>query len=112
MTKGNNKMKKLILICAVTAVMSGCAAVPANWGAMGGSKADATVKLAYKKGAFQRIKKDDSAPLAIATKKCMAWGYMRAEAFGFETMKCNARLDDSFDSACVSKIFTREYQCS
>ena len=100
-------MKKIILLCTLI-TMTGCATVPANWGTMGGSKSDATVKLAYTKGAFQRITQNDSLALTLATKRCVAWGYKSAVAFEFETSKCTS----FYNGSCMSEIYTREYQCN
>jgi len=100
-------MKKILLFYAITILgISGCA-TPVDWAATGGSRADGTIKLSYQYIRFQKPVVNSQQGIDLATRKCQAWGYTSAEAFGGATQACNG-----FDSSgCNSWIVTAEYQC-
>jgi hypothetical protein len=81
-------MKKLLLLCSL--VLTGCATTK-TFQAIGGSKADATVKLAYQYGLFEQPVVDWSFANIIAKQRCAAWGYKNAEMFGGSQNTCLAR---------------------
>ena len=47
-------MKVLLVAVAAAVLVSGCATTK-NWSATGGSRADATVRLSYEYGAFEKL---------------------------------------------------------
>ena len=75
------------------AVLSGCAAKVVEPYAIGGSRADATVEIAYDFGDFKlpptKMEMDK-----LASRKCQVWGYDKAQAFGGQKRIChNNRCD-------------------
>jgi hypothetical protein len=100
------KMKKVYAAAVVGALIlatSGCASQK-EWGASGGSKADGIVKLSYQANAFEVPKVSAEQGLDLATKRCISWGYKKAEAFDFQNKQC-------IDTQCNSYTITKEYQC-
>lgn len=100
-------MIRIISLTALLLVTSGCA-VQKDWQATGGSKSDGIVKLSYQYGGFEMPKVSEEQGLDIAKKRCAAWGYTNAEAFGGVTSQCNSMSA----SGCVSYFVTKEYQCT
>ena len=47
---------------------------------------------------------DSSQAREQAVKRCQAWGYQEAEAFGLITKRCQ-------DVQCVEMLVTQQYQC-
>lgn len=99
-------MKGLILIFSLVFALTACS-VTKDWQATGGSKSDGTVKLSYQEGQFESVTVDNSQALKQARKRCQAWGYQDAEAFGGEIRQCNSATN----MGCNSYLVTREYQC-
>lgn len=99
-------MRKIILIAALILTASGCA-THKDWSATGGSKSDGTVELSYQVGLFEQAQVSEQQALGLAIKRCNAWGYTRAEAFGGVTKQCN----NLSSSGCNSWLVTKEYQC-
>ena len=103
-------MKKLTLFCIVALLISGCAShVPMNWQATGGSRGDGTVKLSIQYGYNKIPQLDENQAVSLAAKRCAAWGYTGAEAFGGITTLCN-RYDPYL--GCIDNFLTKEYQCT
>ncbi|WP_405048344.1 YecR family lipoprotein [[Roseibacterium] beibuensis] len=101
-------IKKIVAISACTlafAALAGCA-TPKAWSAIGGSRADATVTLAYEYGLFEQPQISDSGD-AVALQRCRAWGYSGAEAFGAPMSRCVAMTN----SGCQQTQVTKTYQC-
>lgn len=71
-------MKKLILLC--TLLIAGCA-TNKTFEAIGGSKADATIKLAYEYGVFEKPVVNWDLADSTARQRCAAWGYKNAQRF-------------------------------
>ena len=94
-------MKNLILIAFF--ILAGCA-VPVQYVATGGSKADGTVELSYDAGAFMSPVTDEQQGANLAAQRCNSWGYGHAEAFGGTVREC-------YDNACNSFRISKQYQC-
>ena len=101
-------MKVLIAAAVVAIIVSGCA-TNKNWSATGGSRADATVRLSYEYGAFEKPQTNEMEALNLATSRCKTWGYTGAEAFGGVTQQCNM---PGGMGGCQRWIVTKEYQCT
>ena len=100
-----NKLATLLL-AALFLCGLGCAKkVTKYWEAAGGSRADATVIVGYTYNPQLEIPvPDGSQAHAEAVKRCQAWGYQEAEAFGLVTKRCQ-------DPQCVEMLVTQQYQC-
>lgn len=94
------------LIFAIT-LMQGCA-VKKQLVATGGSRADGIVKMSFQYGALEVPKFDERQGLLVAKKRCAAWGYTDAEAFGLSTKTCAY----SSKYGCDTWLVTVEYQCT
>lgn len=94
--------------CVLALVLSGCA-TQKTWFATGGSKSDATVKLSYEYGLFEKPVVDYQQAAALANQKCTVWGYSGAEAFGGRMQTCNAH--NGYGN-CVDWTVTAEFQCT
>ncbi len=74
------------ILALAFAVGAGCALqkpIHKDWVPVGGSKSDATVKLAYSWVPAKEIPQVSQNQAAIlATSKCQTWGYEKAEPFG------------------------------
>ncbi|WGL96552.1 YecR family lipoprotein [Arsenophonus nasoniae] len=77
--------------------------------AIGGSKADGTIELAYDFGMFETPKIDFQKASQLAIKKCSVWGYKNAEAFGGQRTRCTDR--NGFGD-CVRAEVTVPFQCT
>jgi len=102
-------MKKITLAAVVLATLlsTGCA-VQKDWSATGGSKSDGTIKLSYQVGMFEAAEVSEEQGINLATKRCSAWGYTNAEAFGGSTQVCTSPSS----SGCNIWLVTKEYQCT
>ena len=95
----------LALIAAIT--ITGCA-TKKDFYAMGGSRADGTVDMAYDFRQFESPVVNPAQAQSIAKSKCRVWGYNDAEAFGGMTQNCHQR--DGFGT-CVAGQVVHTYQC-
>lgn len=95
----------LVLIAAIT--ITGCA-TKKDFYAMGGSRADGTVDMAYDFRQFESPVVNPAQAQSIAKSKCRVWGYSDAEAFGGMTQNCHQR--DGFGT-CVAGQVVHTYQC-
>ncbi len=77
--------------------------------ATGGSRADGIVNLSYEVGMFENPVVDMSQADKIARKRCEAWGYTQAEAFGGHTTQCQAY--NAYGN-CLRAFVTVPYQCT
>jgi hypothetical protein len=100
-------MHKIIAIFAACALLSACATAE-TMQAIGGSRSDGVVKLAFAYGAFEKPIVDPAAAHETAKARCLAWGYKDAEAFGGVTRQCLF----SNQYGCMRVQVTVEYQCS
>ncbi|EIE2767366.1 hypothetical protein KA541_002370 [Salmonella enterica subsp. enterica serovar Rubislaw] len=100
-------MNRISLFMLLISVLSGCS-VHKEMVPVGGSKADGTVKLAYEYGIFWDPEVSMQQGVDTATRKCQAWGYKKAEAFGGSEKTCLA----SGQYGCTSYRVTTEFQCT
>lgn len=98
-------MKKIALILSIM-LLSGCA-VPKQMTAMGGSKADGTIKMGYSYGMFEVPEVDENHAAYLASQKCQVWGYESAEPFGGQVSQCVKPSS----SGCVETAVYVEFQC-
>jgi hypothetical protein len=107
--------KKITILAALALVASlGCARqVPKDWYAIGGSRADATVKLGFNYNPNTE-KPDVSRQQAdiIAETKCKTWGYTGAEPFGSVMQRCSNMSYSMYGPICYQMEVTTEYQCT
>lgn len=103
-------MKKILSIITLSLVLSGCSFNPVQktMYPIGGSKSDGTVKMAYEIREFERIEVNERQGARDAAKKCRAWGYEGAEAFGGSMSKCT---NPGGYTGCVRTEVVVEYQC-
>ncbi len=72
-----------------------------------GSKADGIVKMAYEYKPFESPVVNQDASRLQAAKRCQAWGYSEAEAFGTNSRQCVL----NYGFGCEKYRVTTEYQC-
>lgn len=96
----------VVSLCAVTA-LSGCA-VKKDFYAMGGSRADGTVDMAYDFKQFEQPVVNQEQALSIAQSKCRVWGYRDAEPFGGKTQNC---YQMNGYGTCIAGQVIIKYQC-
>lgn len=103
-------MKKyLYMFVAVALIVTGCATkVEKEWSVVGGSKSDATVRLAFEHSDLEIPVIDDSRGQKLATKRCQAWGYKDAVPFDKSMSNC---LQVAGLGQCAYFRVTTEYQC-
>jgi len=89
-------------------LVTGCA-VHKDWAATGGSRSDGTVRLSYEVGEFEKPQLSERQAIMLASKRCKAWGYKGAEAFGGVTRQCN---QFGGFNGCSNWMVTKEYQCT
>jgi hypothetical protein len=99
-------MRKLAAVFAMSLV-AGCATTAA-YQAVGGSRSDGVVRLAFEYGMFENPRVDETAALTTARERCRVWGYTDAEAFGAATTTCAAYNG----YGCARTMVTKEYQCT
>lgn len=100
-----DEMKKIALCIALLSMMAGCA-VQKEWVAIGGSKADGVVRLAYDDLPGQYAQVSETQAIRTAAARCGSWGFSGAEAFGGVTSQC-------VDGArCKTRQVIKEYQCT
>ena len=100
-------MKHLLLFTAVICILLGCTTVK-TLQAIGGSRADAIVELAYQYGQFEIPQVQWEQGLVTATSRCRAWGFEKAEMFGGTTTNCQ---EYSSSGSCERWQVTVKYQC-
>ena len=93
-------------ILALMLLTTGCA-TQKELIATGGSRADGTVKLSFEYGLFESPKLNTEQGLNVASQRCLAWGYTKAEPFGGYTSNC---VNPS-RNGCTRWMVTIEYQC-
>lgn len=99
-------MKKHLVIFILIALNITSCATPKEWNAIGGSRSDGVVKLGFEYRFGEAPVTDKQQGLDLAKKKCLAWGFKDAEAFGAFTEKCTGNPND-----CSNWLITKEYQC-
>jgi hypothetical protein len=102
-----NEMRTLLLL-GVMVFLSGCA-VQKELSAMGGSRADGTVEMAFSYGLFEVPKIDWNKGTVDARQVCAGWGYSGAQPFGSVNKKCQ-QWDRQL--GCVRWLVSALYQCT
>lgn len=102
-------MVKHVVGMLLLGVMVGCV-TPKDWAAISGSRDGGTVKLGYQYGAFESPQLDEQQALTTAIRRCTAWGYQGAEAFGADMKSCISYSTGAYGGCNVWQV-TREYQC-
>lgn len=100
-------MRRTIAILAVLAVAA-CTETIKTPVAVGGSRADASVEMAYQQNTFEIVTPDWNAAGIAAARRCQAWGYSRADAF--EGTRSSCTRYDGF-GGCAQMTHSRTYQC-
>lgn len=100
-------MKKILCVSLLFA-LSACSVTP-HWAAVGGSRSDGTVQLAYDLGELEHGEASEAEGVQIAAQRCQAWGYTSAQAFGGSLKQC---LRQDGLGLCTHTRITREYQCT
>ncbi len=94
-------------VAAMVVFASACA-VPKVPVAIGGSRSDCVVRMAYEYGGFEVPQVDAYATKASASQRCAAWGYTDAEPFGGAMSQCEA----ANQYGCIRYLVTMTYQCT
>ncbi|WP_298643914.1 YecR family lipoprotein [uncultured Cardiobacterium sp.] len=105
-------MKKILcssLLMAFGVALVGCAPVAKEMVATGGSKADGVIELSYDYMEMETPTVNKLQGLKTAEKRCQAWGYKRAEAFGGEKTTCTQ--SPGVWTTCRKYTTTVQYQC-
>lgn len=97
---------KLISGLMLALLVTGCS-VNKDWVALGGSKADGTIKLGVEHGEFETPVTSDHQAKSLAALRCAAWGYGDAEPFGGVLRTC--AQGDGW--GCHRWLVTTEFQC-
>lgn len=102
----------VFVVSACFLLATGCATqTPKHWQPSGGSRADASIRLSCLYDVAREFPSGtDEELLAMANDRCKAWGYDKAESYGFVDKKCN-KWGYFFGPVCVEEILTKEYQC-
>lgn len=101
-------LSAVVLAVLVAAQISACA-TQRDWSAIGGSRADGTIKLSYQYNQFEQPVVYEDQAEDLATDRCRTWGYTGAEAFGGEVQQC---MQQSGLGGCGRWMVTKEYQCT
>lgn len=113
--KGVRGMKKLVTLILAGAflVNLGCTKkIIVDWQAAGGSRADATVEVGYSYNPVDQVPQANEAQAhEQALKRCRAWGYSEAEAFGLVTRRCVNTIYTMFGPMCNEMLVTKQFQC-
>lgn len=104
------KIKMIALISAVLLSQSACYTPNPTWAAVGGSRADGTVRIAYEQGEFSNQSPMMEDGRRLAARRCSSWGYSDAEAFGGAIRKC-IRGPGVLTNCALYQI-TFEFQCT
>lgn len=102
-----------LLFSLVSITLIGCAkTVQKEWFAHDGSKADGTVKLALTWNPnLEQPQAQKEQAQNVATKKCQAWGYAGAEAFGSIVSRCIQPRFTGFGTTCDKMLAEMTFQC-
>ena len=81
-------MLKRSVCITVCCVLTACAVPVKQMDAIGGSRADGTIKMAYEFGRFETPTVNVIQGAEVAKRRCVAWGYTGAERFGGQLQEC------------------------
>ena len=107
------RAKEFVFGVLFVGMTAGCASkVPMEWSASGGSRADATVELAYQYNAMNQVPQTSSEQAdRVAAQRCKAWGYESAEPFGMQRTKCQQFGTGFYAQTCLDMVVSLQYQC-
>ena len=108
MKKREVTMLRKRALVAVCLVLTACAVPVKQMQAVGGSRADGTIKMSYEYGRFEQPQVNIGQGAAVAKGRCAAWGYTGAEPFGGQTKECVLYSN----STCERFKVITEYQCT
>lgn len=103
------EMKGLRPIAAAIALLLAGCATQRELLVTQASRTDGTVVISYEGNEFQRGGADFNEAAELASKKCAAWGYDGAEAFGSQQTTCLSRR--GFGN-CGSRRVDIPFQCT
>lgn len=95
------------VVLGIAASVNACAVTKVPM-PVGGSRADGTVYMAYEYGKYERPQVDVESAQSSAARRCAAWGYSAAEAFGGSMTNCTS----SDQYGCNRWRVTMTYQCT
>ena len=101
-------MLKRSVCISVCCVLTACAVPVKQMDAIGGSRADGTIKMAYEYGRFETPQVNAGQGAQVAKGRCIAWGYTGAEPFGGKTTECASYSG----STCERFRVVVPYQCT
>jgi hypothetical protein len=96
-----------IAILPVFLAMAACTSVP-RWSPSSSNRELGVARVSYEYAKFEEPVMSDAEAVQVATNRCAAWGFSRAEMIPGELRDCSVQNDGSCD---LWKI-TREYRCS
>lgn len=103
-------MRKTVYLGVILGVLVGCTSVVhKKWSVIGGSKADATVRLAFEYAELEEPRENRAEAQRLAVKRCQAWGYRDATPFDMVTRNCIS--GPGIWSDCSRYRVSIEYQC-
>lgn len=103
---------RIILVCIALSLVGCATEQKLSWATSGGSRADATVELAYNYNeATTKPLVDPSEARELALKRCGAWGFTDAEAFGVSKRDCQQFGTGIYQQVCIDRWVTLEFQC-
>ena len=88
-------------------LLTACATQP-KWSPSSSNRALGVARVAYEYAKFAEPAMSDTQAVEVATNRCEAWGYSRAELIPGELRDCSVSKDGSCD---LWKV-TREFRCS
>jgi hypothetical protein len=99
------KLRHLILVPVL--FLAACATQP-TWSPSSSNRVLGVARVAYEYSPVDEPTMSDAQAEQLASSRCAAWGYARAEMIPGELRDCSVGKNDSCD---LWKI-TREYQCA
>lgn len=108
--KGDGEfMKKFIYGGVALLMLAACAEVAKTPVAVGGSRADASVIMAYDVAMFENVTPDWATASKSAQARCKVWGYPGASAFEGTREQCHAY--NGYGN-CLRATISKTYQCT
>ena len=100
------KLPHTLLILSLFLPLASCT-VPVTAAPVGGSRADATITMAYEYGAFEQPQLNRVQMHDDARARCQSWGYTEAQAFAGGVRDCIHRGE----SMCLRWRVSVQFQC-
>lgn len=99
--------KNIMAAAGISLLLVSCA-TQKTWVAVGGSRADGVVTLAYDYQGLEVAQTSFEQALRTAVQSCQVWGFSGATPFGGETEQCAA----PYFGGCNVWRVSRVYQCT